>query len=115
VTAREQQLEPLVWECAFGHLILRRFAHVELANLRRERAIAANPVDRVVARGRRQPRPGIAWQPVGRPAPRGGRERLLGGFLGKVEVAEEADQRRKDTTPLLAEGLLDTWGASGDR
>jgi hypothetical protein len=115
VTAREQQLEPLVWECASGHLILRRFAHVELTDLRRERAIAADPVDRVIARGRRQPRPRVARQPVGGPAPRGGRERLLGGFLGEVEVAEEADQRREDTTPLLAEDLLDRQSPIGDR
>jgi hypothetical protein len=31
----------------------------------------------------------------------------LGGFLGEVEVAEEADQDREDATPLVAEGLLE--------
>jgi hypothetical protein len=40
--------------------------------------------------------------------PAGGRdrERLLGGFLGEVEVAEEADESGEDAPPLVAEGLL---------
>jgi hypothetical protein len=38
-----------------------------------------------------------------------GRDRkcLLGGLLGKVDVAEEADQRREDPAPLALEDLLD--------
>ena len=35
------------------------------------------------------------------------RERLLGGLLGEVEVAEEADQGSEDTAPLIAEDLLE--------
>jgi uncharacterized membrane protein len=53
--------------------------------------------------------------PVLRPALGRARERLLSGFLGEVEVAEEADQRREDAAPLLAEDLLDTRSALGDR
>jgi hypothetical protein len=30
----------------------------------------------------------------------------LGGLLGEVEVAEEADQVGEDTAPLVAEDLL---------
>jgi hypothetical protein len=30
----------------------------------------------------------------------------LGGFLGEVEVAEEADQAGEHAAPLVAEGLL---------
>jgi hypothetical protein len=33
-------------------------------------------------------------------------ERLLRGFLGEVEVAEDADQGRQDATPLVAKCLL---------
>jgi hypothetical protein len=36
-----------------------------------------------------------------------GCERFLGGFLGEVEVAEEAVERRDDAAPLLAEDLLE--------
>jgi hypothetical protein len=31
----------------------------------------------------------------------------LGGLLGEVEVAEEADQSREDVSPLVAEDLLE--------
>ncbi len=42
-----------------------------------------------------------------RPALGGDREGLLCGLLGEVEVAEEADQRSEDTSPVLAEGLFE--------
>ena len=42
------------------------------------------------------------WPALGRD-----RERLLGGFLGEVEVAEEADQACEDAAPLVAEDLLE--------
>jgi hypothetical protein len=42
-----------------------------------------------------------------RPALGGDRERLLGGFLGEVEVAEEPDQAGEDTAPLVAEDLVE--------
>jgi hypothetical protein len=35
------------------------------------------------------------------------RERFLGGLLGQVEVAEEADQGGEDAPPLVAEDLRD--------
>jgi hypothetical protein len=35
------------------------------------------------------------------------RERLLGGLLGEVDVAEEADQGREDPAPLALEDPLD--------
>jgi hypothetical protein len=35
------------------------------------------------------------------------RKRLLGGLLGEIDVAEEADQGREDPTPLALEDLLD--------
>ena len=44
----------------------------------------------------------VAWPALGR-----GRERLLRGFLGEVEVAEEADQGGEDAAPLLAEDVLE--------
>ena len=35
------------------------------------------------------------------------RKRLLGGFLGEIEIAEEADQGGNDASPFLAEDLLE--------
>jgi hypothetical protein len=64
-------------------------------------------VDRAVARRRDQPRRRVGRLAVARPALGGDRERLLRGFLGEVEVAEEADQRSEDAAPVLAEGLLE--------
>jgi hypothetical protein len=49
----------------------------------------------------------VGGDSVARPALRGDREGLLRGFLGEVEVAEEADERREDAAPLRAEGLLE--------
>jgi hypothetical protein len=40
------------------------------------------------------------------PALRRDRKSLLSSFLGEVEVAEEADQGRENTTPLIVEGLF---------
>ena len=56
---------------------------------------------------------GVRGRPVARPAFGGDRERLLGGLLGEVEVAEEADQGGEHAPPLLAEDLLDQRATSG--
>ncbi len=50
---------------------------------------------------------GLAGTPVSRPPLRGDREGVLRGFLGQVEVAEEADHRSENTSPLVAEDLLE--------
>ena len=108
MAAREQQLEPLVRErrrrpsCpppASGTL--------EQPGLRGERAIAPDPVDRAVAGGGHEPGARVLRRAVARPALGRDRERLLRGFLGEVEVAEEADQGREDAAPLVAEDPLE--------
>ena len=50
---------------------------------------------------------GIVGRAGRRPPLRGDRERLLGGFLGEVEVAEEADQGGEDASPLVAKDLVE--------
>jgi hypothetical protein len=49
----------------------------------------------------------VGGRPVARPALGGNCERFLGGFLGEIEVAEEADQAGEDAAPLVAEDLLE--------
>jgi hypothetical protein len=49
----------------------------------------------------------VVGRAVPRPALRGGRERLLSGLLGEVEVAEKADQGGEDASPLVAEDLFE--------
>jgi hypothetical protein len=48
----------------------------------------------------------VSGDPVARPPVGGDGERLLGGFLGEIEVAEEADQGGQDAAPFLPEDLL---------
>jgi hypothetical protein len=57
-------------------------------DFRGERAIAPDAVERAVAPCRDEPRTRVPGRPVAGPAFRSDRERLLGGFLGDVEVAE---------------------------
>src|SRR5207237_10347617 len=73
----------------------------------RERAVAPDAVDRAVPSGRHQPGARVGGRPLAGPALGGDRKRLLGGFLGEIEVAEEADQAGEDAAPLVAEDLLE--------
>jgi hypothetical protein len=61
----------------------------------------------VVARRRHQPCARVAGDAVAQPPVGGDGKRLLRGFLGEVEVAEEADQDRQDAAPFLAEDLFE--------
>ena len=89
------------------HRVLHRLGDLEQAQLlgsvrsRRMRSIArlrAVVISQVA---------GLDGHALARPALGGDRERLLRGFLGEVEVAEEADEGGEDAPPLVAEGLLE--------
>jgi hypothetical protein len=109
----KDELESLVRDRCLVHVVLHGLGHVEQAGLRRQRAIAADAVDRAVARGRHQPCARIGGRPLAGPALGGDRERFLSGFLGEIEVAEEADQGRDDTAPLVAEDLVEHYPLTG--
>jgi hypothetical protein len=65
-------------------------------------------VDRPVPGCGDQPRTGVGGLALARPALRGDRKGIRRGLLGEVEIAaEEADQRREDTPPLVAEDVLE--------
>jgi hypothetical protein len=73
----------------------------------RQRAIPADAVDCAVAGGGQQPGAGagrntVAWPTLGCDG-----KRLLRGFLGEIEVAEEADEGRNDATPVVAKDLVE--------
>src|SRR5579871_6101922 len=116
VRAGEEQLEPFVAEgrllVLVGELVHGVGDLWELA-AGLDPAIAPQPVDRAVARRDDQPRGGVLRRAGARPALGRDRERLLGGLLGAVEVAEEADHGGKHPPPLLAEDLLDQGDTSG--
>jgi hypothetical protein len=108
MTAGEDQLESLVREDRRVHpAVLRLIRHLEQAGLRRQRAVAADPVDRSVTPRPHEPGTRVGWNALARPALRRDREGLLRGFLGEVEVAEEADQRSEHPSPLIAEDLVE--------
>ena len=88
-------------------LRLDRRSRAELIGLLAQPPAAAQPVDRPVARGRRDPRPGVGGHAAVRPGLERGDERVLDGLLGEVEVAEDADQRRDRPALLLAEQAVD--------
>ena len=109
MAAGEDELEALIGEVS-GHrrgLSLRFELRFEQAGLRHERSVAANAVDRAVARGGHEPGARVGGRSLARPALGGDGERVLRGFLGELEVAEEADQSREDAPPLVAEDLLE--------
>ena len=107
MAAGEDQLQALVGERRLLQLVLHGLRDVEQARLRGERTVAPDAVDRTMARRGHQPGARIGGGAVAGPALGGGRERLLRGFLGEVEIAEEADQGGDDSPPLVAEDLLD--------
>ncbi len=108
VAAREDELEPLVRDRGrLVHVVLHGLGHVEQADLRGERAIAPDAVDRAVARGGHEPGTRVGRRPLAGPASRRDRERFLRGLLGEIEVAEEADQAGEDAAPLVAKDLLE--------
>jgi hypothetical protein len=106
MAAGEDQLEPLILDHGVVEFVHRRFGHLQLTGLLRQRSLAADPVDRPVACGDRQPPAGVGRNAVAGPALRSDRKRLLGGLLSEVEIAEEADQRGEYAPPLVAEDLF---------
>src|SRR5262249_2841378 len=108
VTAREEQLQALVWDGRLEiHLLLSRVRHAQEPSLLLERLVAPDPVDRPVPGGGQEPGARVARCPLAGPALGGGREGLLSGLLGEVEAAEEADQVGEDASPLFAEDLVE--------
>ena len=74
------------------------------------RRLAAELVDRPVARCGDDPTGGTRGQSCRRPPLHGRRERVLDGLLGDVDIAEDAHQDGHGATVLLAENALDLRG-----
>ena len=87
VAAGEDQLQALIWEGGVAHALRRRLGGGQQPILGGEHPVAADAVDRAVARGGDQPPGGAGRNAVPRPAVRRGGERLLGGFFGEIQVA----------------------------
>jgi len=70
-------------------------------------SLAADPVDGAMTGCGDEPGRGSARHPVPRPSLSGCGKRVLRGFLGEIEVAEEADERSENAAPLVAEDPLE--------
>jgi hypothetical protein len=110
VATREHELQAFVGEGGLIHRFLLRpvdgLFGSQQVGLCDKRPVAADPVDRPVACGRDEPCPRVRRDAVARPPLGGDGERFLRGLLGEIEVTEEADQRRQDASPLVAEDGL---------
>jgi hypothetical protein len=118
VTAGEYEAQALVRELVRLHIVGGAAATERLECLQRraflgQRALAANPVDRLVTGDLRDPRPGVARNPVPRPTFQRDGERLLYRLLGEVEVAHRPDERRDRPTRLVPEQAVDDCGWIG--
>ena len=115
VATREHELEPLIRNRRIVHFVLHGLGHVEQMNLRGEGAIATDAVDGAVASGGHEPSTRIVGRAFSGPTLGGGRERLLRGFLGELEVVEKTDQRSEDAPPLVAEDVLERYRSTTGR
>jgi hypothetical protein len=107
----EDQLESFIAEARLTHRILRCLERrcprqIEQAGFGGQHPVPTDPINGSIACRRHQPVPGVGGDSVSRPAFRGDREGFLRGFLGEVEIAEEADQGSENAPPLLPEDLL---------
>ena len=116
VTAGEDQPQPLVGHARrhgllVGGLVVGRRDGRESLELRcalAQHAIAAQPVDRPIARDHDDPRRRVARNALERPALHRGDERILHRLLGKVPVADGADQRRDRPPEVLPKQAIDS-------
>ena len=107
MTAGEDQAQPIV---VHGALLDRLVAGVEQRRLRvaiAARRLAAQPIDRAVARGGDDPAGGAGRKPACRPVLQGRGKRVLDGVLRDVDVAEHAHQHRHRAAVFLGEDTLD--------
>ena len=87
----------------------------ELVRLVPEPPAAAQSIDRPIACGRRDPGARVVGYAAGRPYLERRDERLLDGFLGEIEVAEDANECRDRAAQFLAEQAVDDLAGGGRR
>jgi hypothetical protein len=99
MTAREDQSQSIVFERLLveGNRIDRSLQLLrELGDRGVETRPPAEHVDGLEATGGDEPRERVTGQPVARPFLDRGREGLVQGLLGQVEVTDEPDERGQD-------------------
>lgn len=84
----------------------------EQSGLAPQRLLSTDSVDRPVAAGAHQPGHRLIRHAIAGPSFSRDDERLLRGFLGEVEIAEEADECGQYPAPLTLEDAVDQWPVS---
>ena len=111
MAAGEDQPKPVVGNGAVLDLVLlvavRRHQRLELPHLVLEPMCPPDAVDRLVAGSRRDPGAGVARHTTLGPDLERDEERILHRFLGEVEVADDADERRDRPPRFLPEQAVD--------
>jgi len=110
MTAREHETQPVVLH---GTSLLRHARvvvgrkHCHVREQLAAAGLAAQTVDREIARGRRDPAARVGWQPVAGPPAQRDRVRLLDRVLGELDVAEHADHDGERAPGRRAENPVD--------
>jgi hypothetical protein len=108
MAAREHEREAFVRDRAHVVLVFGKLLEPgEELRLLAVHAVTANAIDRAVACGGDDPRTRVPGVAVPRPALERGRERVLDGVLGELEVSERSREDADRIPPLLAKNLLD--------
>jgi hypothetical protein len=108
VAAGEDQPQPVVGDGVhLGVLAAGRLEQGQGGPALGQPALAAEPVDGLVAGGGDDPGPGPVGDARGRPALDGDQKGLLDRVLGEIEVAEDADEGGHGLPGLLPEHPLD--------
>src|SRR5215470_6766958 len=81
----------------------------------RETRLTLNSVDGLVPSRTDYPGAGIVRDAFAGPLLDRGCKRLLGGFLGQIEIAQHADEAGDDPSEFLAVELLQHWRSHGRR
>ena len=111
VAAREDEAQQVVLDgvgrryLGGGECRLRQRPDVRRRHL--ETSAATQPIDRLEASRRDQPRTGVVGHAIVPPALEGDREGLVHRLLGEIEVAEQTDQCREDAARLVAVQRID--------
>ncbi|MNV69400.1 hypothetical protein D3C71_1623070 [compost metagenome] len=109
MAAGEDQAQAVVGQQLFFAWVLRvaveLHAQVRLGTV--ETGASAQRIDGLEAPGGNQPRPRVIGDTVALPALDGDEEGIVHGFLGQVEITQQADQRRQDAPRLPPVHRLD--------
>src|SRR5579875_2410250 len=94
--------DAVILQSVAGILLFALLESENLVETTGEARIAAHPIDRLVPRRADNPRARVARRSFARPLFERGGEGLLRHVFGKLEIADQSDQRGQDSAEFLA-------------